>query len=368
MAEHHKPKPLRTILLTINIIVAVFLAGTYLPAYITPSESSFIALFGLVYPLLLIINLVFVLFWLVFHRKHALISIIVILAGYNNLMHNFHFNLIKNRVHHGTTLKILSYNVQTFGSTETGFGEETNRIKILRFLKNENPHITCLQEYYSEGKTRYEPLLNMKDNLNVGTYYFESYFSPKHNQLSGLVIFSKYPAVNKGKLKFEGSRTFGIFTDLLVESDTIRVYNVHLASIQLVPADIDFVVSGGQKEQGAFSLHAMNIYKKLSGAFRLKERQMDYLIRQMDKSPYPIILCGDFNDTPSSYIYNRIKAKLDDTFTEKGTGIGITYAGHLPFLRIDYIFKSAGMNTFRYQRYKVDFSDHFPISAFVTVE
>ncbi|NOX85332.1 MAG: endonuclease/exonuclease/phosphatase family protein [Chlorobi bacterium] len=367
MSKPKKPHLLRTLFLSLNLIAAIALIGTYLPAYIAPSVSPFISLFGLIYPILLYINLGFVLFWLIFRYKLALVSVIVILAGYNNLMNNFHFNLFKGGVYQGTTLKVLTYNVQTFGLTE-GKGEgESNRNKILYFLKNENPHITCLQEYRSEGKTRYEPLKNMKDTLNVGTYYYESYFSPKYNQLSGLVIFSKFSAVDKGKLKFKGSRTFGIYADLLIGNDTVRVYNIHLASIQLLPSDIEFVVSAGQEEKGAFAPHLHKIYDKLTDAFILREKQIDYLTRQLDSCRFTVIMCGDFNDTPSSYVYNQIISKLKDSFKEKGKGISTSYAGEIPFLRIDYIFTSKPVNTFRFQRYKVGFSDHFPVSAMITI-
>ena len=368
MSQPHKPRLLKIIMVTINMIVAVLLIGTYLPAYMAPSFSSFISIFGLFYPLLLFINLAFVLFWLLFRLKLALISLIIILAGYNNLFNNFHYNLFKDHIHNGTTLKVLTYNVQTFGATDDNFSEETKRNKILYFLKNENPHITCLQEYHSKGKTRYEPLKNMKDTLDVGTYYFESYFSPKFNQLSGLVIFSKFGAVDKGKLKFKGSRTFGIYADLLIGGDTVRVYNIHLASIQLEPSDIDFMINGGQEKKGLFTPHTLKIYEKLTDAFLLREQQMAFITRQLDQCHYPVILCGDFNDTPSSYVYNQISKKLDDTFKNKGKGLGQTYAGQLPFLRIDYIFKTGNINTFRYQTYQVDFSDHFPVSTLLTIE
>ncbi len=367
MSKPKKPHVARIIFLTLNLIAVIALAATNLPAYIAPSLFPFLSLFGLVYPLLLFINLGFVVFWLVFRTRFALISLVIILAGFNNLINNFHFNLFKGSIHQGTTLKVLSYNVQTFGLNEGKETGESNRNNILYFLKNENPHITCLQEYRSEGKTRYEPLKNMKDTLEVGTYYYESYFSPRFNQLSGLVIFSKFSAVDKGKLKFKGSRTFGIYADLLIGKDTVRVYNIHLASIQLLPSDIDFVVGGGQEEKGAITPHVLKIYNKLTDAFLLREKQVDFLTRQLNKCHYPVILCGDFNDTPSSYVYHEVNAKLKDTFKEKGKGFSKSYAGELPFLRIDYIFISQSINTFRFQRYKVGFSDHFPISAMITI-
>jgi endonuclease/exonuclease/phosphatase family metal-dependent hydrolase len=125
------------------------------------------------------------------------------------------------------------------------------------------------------------------------------------------------------------------------------------------------VVNPGQDKED-FSLHALKIYSKLSDAFELREHQMDYLVHEMARCPYPIILAGDFNDTPSSYVYTEITSKLDDTFVEKGNGFSITYAGRLPFLRIDYVMKSERFKTENYKRHKVDFSDHYPVSAVLT--
>ena len=181
------------------------------------------------------------------------------------------------------------------------------------------------------------------------------------------MIFSKYPVVNTMKLKFPGTRTFGIAIDLVVESDTIRVYNIHLASIALNQDDIDFVVTAGQDDK-QFSSHAFLIYSKLYEAYLLREEQIKFITDQINSSPYHVILAGDFNDTPSSYVYAQITNLLQDTFKEKGKGVSVTFAGELPFLRIDYIMKSSYFNTLEYSRHKIDFSDHFPVSVELSFE
>ncbi len=252
----------------------------------------------------------------------------------------------------------INYNVDV-GEAES----EKAKQNILQFISSESPGIVCLQEYHGKGRTLYEPLMEMKSDLHAGAYYYESYFSPRFQQLTGLVIFSKYKAVNKGKLKFEGSRTFGIYTDLIINDDTTRVFNIHLASIQLMPSDIDFVVNPGQDDNKEFRIHALQIYSKLAEAFDLRERQMTFLLSQIKSSPYPVILAGDFNDTPASFVYDNIAEELDDTFVSKGNGFSITYAGKIPFLRIDYIMKSEAFKTLNYKRHKLDFSDHYPATA-----
>lgn len=352
----------------LNLIAAFALGLSLLPAYFQPSSSPSLAVFGLAFPSLAILNILFVVFWLTFRSWYALLSSAFLLAGIPNFHHNFQFFHNQTNDRGGLTLKIMSYNVLRFAMTPNKIVSEINKNKILNFIKNEDPHITCLQEYFSQGRTLYEPLNSIKTGIHAeGAHYFESYFNPRQNQLSGLVIFSKYKAVGKGKLKFEGSRTFGIFTDLLIEYDTVRVYNIHLASIQLKPEDIDFVVGANKEADSNFTNHASSIFSKLTDAFLLREQQMEFLIQQMDSCKYPIILCGDFNDTPSGYVYNRITEKLDDTFVEKGKGLSITYAGQIPLLRIDYIMKSKNFKTLHYQRHHFNISDHFPVSAIVTM-
>jgi endonuclease/exonuclease/phosphatase family metal-dependent hydrolase len=205
------------------------------------------------------------------------------------------------------------------------------------------------------------PLKELTNRLEQSIYYYESYYSPRYDQLSGLVIFSKYKAVNKGKLKISGSRTFGIYTDLLIDGDTIRIFNIHLASIRLQDSDIDFVLNPDFNNKQELKQHSSSIYGKLNKAFRLRELQMKHIISEVKKSPYAVILSGDFNDTPSSYVYHQLNKVLTDGFVEKGNRLSRTYAGELPYLRIDYTFASSQFAFKCYHRVIQYYSDHFPV-------
>lgn len=353
----------KSLLVSLNMVAVVFLGLSLLAAYIPPSSHAIFSVFGLIYPLLLIVNVVFIILWAALKSRMFFLSLVVILAGYNTLLQNVQLSFHSNNVDTEQSIHILTYNVERFGLYVSEEKFRKIRNEVMQFVRNETPDIVCLQEYHGKGKTLYEPLQEIKTALGAASYYYESYFNPRYQQLTGLIIFSKYKAVSKGKLKFENSRTFGIYTDLLVNGDTIRIYNIHFASIQLVPADIDFVVNPGNDKEA--KLHALKIYTKLSEAFQLREKQMAYVLDEIKKSPYPTILCGDFNDTPSSFVYNKITSVLSDCFMEKGNGLDRTYAGRLPLLRIDYILKSREFTTLTYQRHKLHFSDHFPVSAFL---
>ena len=363
MKEKSKYPFLKSVLALVNIVFAILLALSLLASSTKADSFSFIAVLGLFYPILLIINGLFVIIWLSIKKRYAFISLFVIVLGFNNVLNTFNFGLSGNNQEN--FLKILSYNVQQFKSNDK-MTQLLVTNDILNFIRKENADIICLQEFQSYDKNIYEPLKKTRDTLNTGTYYYESYYNPRYNYLTGLVIFSKNKAVNKGKLKFEGSRTFGIFTDLLYNNDTVRVYNIHLASISLNPSDIEFVVNPEVNNNEEFKSKSAIIYNKLADAFKLRQKQVEFIINELNESPHEIILAGDFNDTPSSNVYSMVSGLLQDSFTDKGFGMGITYAGKLPLLRIDYIFSSPNFEVLDFNTHNILRSDHYPISSILT--
>jgi endonuclease/exonuclease/phosphatase family metal-dependent hydrolase len=351
----------KTLFVSINIAVVISLLFSLLASRVPPSTSTLFSVFGLLYPIILIVNILFSVVWILFRSKMFLLSLLTILFGFGNLTQNIQLLLPSSTQTPAGAIQLITYNVERFGLSVSEEKFRETKKEVLQYVKNENPEIVCLQEFHGKGETLYKPLQEIKKELGAITYYYESYFNPRYQQLTGLVIFSKYKAVGIGKLKFDGSRTFGIYTDLIIDEDTVRVYNIHFASIQLMPADIDFVSHPGQDKEAR--LHALKIYSKLAEAFQLREQQMTFLMEKIKNSPHPIILAGDFNDTPSSFVYNTISSILQDCFVEKGSGIGRTYAGNLPLLRIDFVMKSREFSTLNYKRHKIHFSDHFPVSV-----
>lgn len=293
-------------------------------------------------------------------KKAVMIPIVFLLVGSNNLWNNFQITLFSSN--ESDEVSILTYNVQQFRRQLNNNSTDT-KAEITNFIRKENPDLICLQEYHSKNSNLYEPLKQLRDTLEMASYYYESYFNPIHDNLTGLAIFSKFKAVNKGKLKFEGSRTFGIYIDVVLLGDTTRVFNIHLASIRLTPEDLDFVINPESAKQGTFKNISLDIYHKLVQAYELRQKQTDYLINMIDSCNHRIVLAGDFNDTPSSWVYKQINNKLNDSYRSKGNGFSPTYAGPLPYLRIDYIFTDNQFNVGNFARIKLDFSDHYPVHA-----
>lgn len=370
----------RTIILYLNIFFSLVLSGALLAGYIPPSQVTLFSVLALIYPVLVFINAAFVIFWIIFKSKWFLVSLIILLLGFSNLRNNFQFHFNQTPKTDSSQIKLLTYNVRTFdlanlmislrGQKNLRFKKDSVYIKRMNdfkeFVAGQHPDIVCLQEFLSEGTPLYKPIEKLKTDMGFSNYYFECYYKPAKNRLTGLLILSKYPSVNSGKLKFEESETFGIFNDLIINNDTIRVFNIHLASIRLKPEDIDFVINAGQEDKKDVKEHASKIYTKLKEAFLLREKQIKFIKQELQNSPYHVILAGDFNDTPSSYVYRQITRMLQDSFREKGKGLGVTFAGKLPFLRIDYIMECSHFKTLQYRRYQTDYSDHYPICAILS--
>jgi endonuclease/exonuclease/phosphatase family metal-dependent hydrolase len=155
-----------------------------------------------------------------------------------------------------------------------------------------------------------------------------------------------------------------MYTDLLIWGDTVRVFNIHLQSTRLAQKDIDFVMNTAPDIQNADNYK--NIYRKLANAYSTRAQQARLIALEINKSPHPVIVCGDFNDTPTSFAYHRVAKNLEDAFINSGKGMGNTYNNALlPPIRIDYILYS---NIFKSNDFTVidaPYSDHFPIMAVV---
>jgi len=347
---------LQSTAMTLNWLAAGLMLLAYLAQKQAPSQHTAIAVFGLIYPVLLFVHLFFILFWALLKNSRWILSLLVVLMGFPQLKNNLAFHM-RSASHHPKATKILSYNVQGFAKKNGAPYKAEIKGEILSFLLKQNADILCLQEY-SGSKS------DLLSKNSGGNSYFHSYYTQKGSKNTGLVIATKYRIVHSSYLKYKGYRTFGIYSDILIGKDTLRVINVHLASISLGQDDLDLLSSAPSPawQKQHVKSHFLDIYHKLQKAFRLRERQLNRVMQTVQSSRRPVVLCGDFNDTPSSWAYYRTARVLNDAFVEKGWGLSPTYAGPLPFLRIDYLFAGKALTILSYNKYNFSGSDHFPIS------
>ena len=340
---------------------------TYLSVYVSPASAWIFAFIGMSYPFVLFFNLLFIVWWVIFKKWYFLISLFCIIIGWNTFRKFFQFQPKKAEpVLTENTIRLLTYNVRLFNYYQWHKDTATWQ-KILGYIQSENPDIVCFQEFITLPHSKHD-LNNLKKKLSSLSYFYVYYTDQVPGKINfGMATFSKFPIVHKQKIVFEHSLNGSIYTDIIYKADTLRVYNCHLQSIRLRNDYNDLLDSLFFN----YSDKQLDELKDMSGrmrqAFIQRAGQVDILARQIRISPYPVIVCGDFNDTPVSYAYHQIGSKLEDAFIEAGSGTGNTYSGNLPYVRIDYVFYSFPFHAHHYQTKKIDWSDHFPVRVDFTI-
>jgi endonuclease/exonuclease/phosphatase family metal-dependent hydrolase/lipid-A-disaccharide synthase-like uncharacterized protein len=356
------------ILRFVNLIILIALLISYTAQWISPTLFWPIAFLGLSLPLLYIINFLFILHWIFRRRKFIIYPLIVFLIGLPLFGRFFNFGNNTEVMDMSSPFKVLTYNVHVFDQYHTKYGSETYaRDGILKYLKDENADIYCFQEFYSrKDKKDMDNLSYFKKELSTPYVYFANY-SPKSKYLYN-VIFSKKPIEASGNIgnTEDSGEMSGIYADIKMNSTLLRVYSVHLKSFQISSEkdiiNMNFDIQSPE-DQDKIKESSIRMTRKFKLAFEARSKQIKNLKEHIASSGLPVIVAGDFNDTPSSYAYGQLRLDLEDSFMENGKGFGRTYNGPYPSFRIDYILHDSNLINYKYSKGKVKYSDHFPISA-----
>ena len=361
---------LNKVMLALNGIAIVSLIVSEIASFICPEHYWVLAIFGLGYLVNVFINFLFVIYWLFTNKKiFSLFSLIVIIAGINILLGFVQYNVktappqaVKND---SRFVKIMSYNVRLFDLYNWWHNLET-RSKMFNLITDEAPDICCFQEFYHSEKGDFHNLDTLTQFMNAKNAHVEYTISLRNTDHWGIATFTKYPIVNKGSIQFPG-RVFNnscIYTDIKIHDDTIRVYNIHLQSINFLKKDYYFMDSIIVKDKDEEIKGSKRILKLLKNAYIKRAKQIDQVADHIKNSPYPVIICGDFNDPPSSYAYHILSHNLNDAFRESGRGTGQTYiGGTVPSFRIDYIFHDKKFHAYQFTTLNKRYSDHRPITT-----
>lgn len=346
-----------------NFVAILFLLVSFIIPQFKPSSIGYLALLGLGFPVILLINILFITFWLFRRPRFIILSGLAILIGLPVVTDFFRFSLGEDAVDEEDDLiEVMTFNAHLFGVYDKENSTE-KRDEIFEILKGESPDIICFQEFFHSDRKGY---FTTKDSLLKflpTKYYHERYTHAVNGRnYFGVALFSKYKIINKGFIPFESDvNNFCIYADVVIKKDTVRVYNAHLQSIRFKPEDYAFVEDN--KNQEELKTGITRIAQRLKIAFQKRQTQVEKVAESIKICRYPVILCGDFNDTPVSYTYDTFSDLLKDSFSEQGSGIGNTYNGAFPSFRIDYIFHSDTLQTDYYRTIKEDVSDHYPVVA-----
>lgn len=355
--------------IVLNVLFAVALLLGKLTTLVSPTHWLAIAYFGLFFPLILIFNFGFIIFWL-FCRKWRLlfISLIPCFLCINNICNTFPFHLIKPSVEANTTkIRVLTYNIDAFGQFAPS--KPSRMDSLLAFVNRKNPDVMCFQEFYVYNKGTKVSEKNIIKILKKYPYHYIHYPMAEEVFSLGLAIFSKYPIDYKGICSFSKGYYSTIYADIVVNKKTIRVFNHHMESNKFSSDErkhYEDLVGDFSAQQ----LHdvLMQFSTKMNEAYSVRAKQSDLVAKTISESPYPVIVCGDFNDVPVSYTYTTIKKNLIDTYASVGTGYGNTYSHKLFPFRIDYIMVDPAFHPISSRVPHVKYSDHYPVIAEVALE
>ena len=353
-----------------NVFVALlFLTGCY-NSWLNPSYFWFAGLLNLASFYFLLILIAFIFFWLFVKPGLIFISLITLALAWTPLQHLVQLRLTPNftREKHPANLRIMSWNVEHFDILEHKTHPE-RKLQMISMINEFQPDVACFQEMV--GSDRVPTAINYVPDFStkLGMPYYHYSYNPKldfdGNHHFGIITFSKYPIINKHTISYAPKDYNSIFqyVDVVKGPDTFRVFNLHLQSLKFSNENLYYIEKPTLSAEAGIE-NSKNILSKLKRGFLKRKTQSLRIKSAIDKSPYPVIVCGDFNDVPNSYAYNTIGKGLKNSYPEKGTGIGRTYSGISPTLRIDNIFVDRRCNVEQFVRIKKKISDqsvHYPI-------
>ena len=336
----------------LNMVLTVSTFVAYILPFLAPKTFPFLAVLTLFMPLFFILNGLFFIYWGIQFKKRMILSGLVLLMGITFINKFYKFSA-KDYPEEEKDFTVMSYNVRLFNVFKW-FERDDVPENIRSFINDKNPDILCVQEYSNSG------------DIDLKVYPHRYIFMDGKQIKTAQAIFSKFPIIDQGIIFFPNSNNIVVFADIKKGKDIIRIYNMHLQSIKISPdvneinENIDVLNQGGKSQK---------LFYRISKAFMQQQQQAEMIKEHKKDCPYPIIICGDLNNSAFSYVYRNIKGKLKDSFEEVGIGFGATYKFRYYPARIDYIFADENMTVKKFESFPgFENSDHYPIMAKLSME
>ena len=331
---------------TVSLVLSALLVLAYLSVVVDPAKAWFFTLFGLLYPLVLPATvLLFV--WSLLRRSHMRLLLALVLLP-SLFIFGRYVQIRRSTPTEEGPLKVVSYNVGLFAHGPAGSDRLVLADSVSRWLRAQDADLICLQEFYLPADVPMDTWLKR----HFPGYKAEYYIFPGTRGAFGNVTLSRRPVVDKGKINFERSTNLALWTDIGLDSATVRIYNCHFESYNISLSNL-------VKKEGAVE----ETERKMRRSITERPKQVAEVMRGVDSAPVQSLVLGDFNDNPLSYTYFRLLRGRHDSFTKAGRGFGATYRTLWPLLRIDYILYPPGLQAVTYTVPHVTYSDHYPIIA-----
>jgi len=335
----------------LNIVLTVLTFVAYVLPFLAPKFFPLLSVLTLILPLFLILNGLFFIYWLLQFKRQIFLSGLVLLLGITFINKFYKFS-DRDLPDSENDFIVMSYNVRLFNLFDW-LPKDNVSDDIRTFINDKNPDILCIQEF------------SYAADIDLKLYPHHYIFMEGNKIRTGQAIFSKFPILDEGHIVFPNSNNNAIFADIKKGKDIIRVYNIHLQSIKISPDVNEMSENVDEINQEKSQM----LMKRIGSAFKKQQQQAEIIMNHKKDCNYPIIICGDMNNSPFSYVYRSVKGKLNDAFEEAGSGFGKTYNYRYYPARIDYIFTDTSMKVKSFQSFP-DFvnSDHYPIMTRLAIE
>lgn len=331
-----------------NIVLTVLTFLAYVLPFLAPKWFPFLSVLTLVLPLFLILNALFFAYWFLQFKRQMILSGLVLVMGITFINKFYKFSG-KELDSSDKDFVVMSYNVRLLNLFEW-IPRDNVAQDILQFVNENNPDVLCIQEYSTSASAK----------IDLKIYPYRAIYMQGDQIKTGNAIFSKFPIVNEGKIEFPESNNNAIFADVKIGKDIIRVYNIHLQSIKISP-DVNEI---SENVEGINQEKSEMLFKRISEAFTKQQQQAEIIMEHKKTCNYPLLVCGDMNNSAFSYVYRIIKGNMQDCFEEVGDGFGKTYNFKYYPARIDYIFADNKMTVKKFTNFPTFVnSDHMPIMS-----
>lgn len=344
-------------------IIVVDLIASF-SAFIPPSSFNFISLFAIGFPYIYASTILCCIISLFVNRKLAFILLLVLIPGIYNLRNTVAFNSAKDWQFkkNDSVLRVMTWNVEGFvNMAPQSKPQAETRIKMLNTIHEFKPDVLCLQEYRnSEGVKWAASVKHELDSLGYKYSFISNdavFQTKKQMHVYGVAVFSKFPFIDSGRVTISTEPRLEklIYADIVFNDKPIRLFTAHLVSFYLYDD-----TTGNDIYKITYN-RKRSIQSKIRETEREHEKEVRIIRKEINRSPHPVIYCGDMNTTPASYNYRILRDDLQDAFLQKGSGIGATFYKIVPTLRIDVCLVDKAFKVLQSQVIERKLSDHYPV-------